>query len=37
MVFAEVADVDVHLEAFKKLNLNERFPSIKISEVQCND
>jgi catechol 2,3-dioxygenase-like lactoylglutathione lyase family enzyme len=37
MVFIEVADVDVHLEAFKKLHLKERFPSIKISEVHRND
>ena len=37
MVFIEVVDVDVHLEAFKKLNLIERFQNIKISEVPSND
>ncbi|MFT6048824.1 MAG: hypothetical protein ACI9KI_000551 [Patiriisocius sp.] len=37
MIFIEVDDVYVHLEAFKKLNLNQRFQSIKFSEVRCND
>ena len=37
MLFFEVADVDTHFEDFKKLQLKDRFPSMKCSEIVRND
>lgn len=37
MLFFEVADVDAHFEAFKKLQLKDKFPSITCSQMVKND